>query len=121
MNTERIKEWTAALRSGKYKQAKGALATYDEAGNCTGHCCLGVLADITPGHEAQLAQETGHHLSAGRGLCTTELVELLDFPRVGRVPILASDLMNMNDNLNQPFPEIADYIERQCGITQENP
>lgn len=37
--------WIDALRSGKYKQARGALARVDEDG-CTSYCCLGVLADI---------------------------------------------------------------------------
>ena len=41
MNSEWKAKWIAALRSGKYTQAKGSLK------NGGGHCCLGVLCDIT--------------------------------------------------------------------------
>jgi hypothetical protein len=47
MNKEIKAKWLAALRSGKYKQAVGALHTDDNA-----FCCLGVLCDLH-------AQETG--------------------------------------------------------------
>lgn len=36
--------WTAALRSGKYKQTQGALCETDYDGNRS-YCCLGVLSD----------------------------------------------------------------------------
>lgn len=36
-----MRKWVKALRSGKYKQAQGALQTRD------GYCCLGVLCDIS--------------------------------------------------------------------------
>ena len=130
MNTERIKQWTAALRSGRYTQAKGALATYDEAGNCTGHCCLGVLADIVDGdiYRSELARDSDRPLrSYGSSLTTGELSKLFDFPDNGRAPFRATDLMSMNDGDRFPgddgdsFAQIADYIEQQCGITQENP
>lgn len=39
-NTEVIKKWVAALRSGDYRQTEGWL--HDE----NGYCCLGVLCDI---------------------------------------------------------------------------
>lgn len=38
---KRVKKlWVKALKSGKYKQGQGYLATDD------GHCCLGVLCDL---------------------------------------------------------------------------
>lgn len=44
MNKQVKKEWVKALRSGKYKQCKGAL----REGNPGAHryCCLGVLTDL---------------------------------------------------------------------------
>ena len=36
-------QWISALRSGKYKQARGQLKT------SKGYCCLGVLCDLTAG------------------------------------------------------------------------
>ena len=38
---EKAREWVAALRSGKYKQGKGALSTEDR------FCCLGVACEIS--------------------------------------------------------------------------
>lgn len=37
---EQIEQWVSALRSGKYKQTKGALQNQD------GYCCLGVACDL---------------------------------------------------------------------------
>lgn len=39
MNDEARKLWTAALRSGEYKQGTGQLRS-------RGYCCLGVLCDV---------------------------------------------------------------------------
>ncbi len=53
MNTKIGRKWVKALRSGKYKQAKGSLmvpsTVRDEDGkevNYDRHCCLGVLCEI---------------------------------------------------------------------------
>lgn len=35
-----------ALRSGRYKQAKGVLTKLDENGRIIGHCCLGVATQV---------------------------------------------------------------------------
>jgi len=40
MNEKVVQKWTAALRSGAYKQGDGALRTEDN------YCCLGVLCDL---------------------------------------------------------------------------
>jgi hypothetical protein len=57
-NTEIIKEWVAALRSGEYEQCEGSLKLYREFNNAKGKfgdweelekprfCCLGVLCDL---------------------------------------------------------------------------
>ncbi len=42
MNPEVKKQWVAALRSGEYKQCRGALKKDG------GFCCLGVLREIGP-------------------------------------------------------------------------
>ena len=41
MNKSIKKKWLAALRSGKYKQGRGALRSKNNE-----YCCLGVLCDI---------------------------------------------------------------------------
>lgn len=39
-------KWVKALRSGKFKQAQGALAKVSKTGKVSGHCCLGVLCEL---------------------------------------------------------------------------
>lgn len=46
MNKKIKKKWLAALRSGKYKQAKGKLRRSIPNTSQYKHCCLGVLCDI---------------------------------------------------------------------------
>jgi hypothetical protein len=41
-NTENIAKWVEALRSGDFKQGKGALRTIDGS-----YCCLGVACEIS--------------------------------------------------------------------------
>lgn len=45
MKTEIKTKWLEALRSGDYKQAKGALVKQAEDGSKS-YCCLGVLCDL---------------------------------------------------------------------------
>lgn len=47
-----LRRWIAALRSGKFKQTVGVLRRNDAAGNAVGHCCLGVLCEISGGEAA---------------------------------------------------------------------
>lgn len=47
-------QWVATLRSGKYPQGVGALATDDDR-----HCCLGVLCEILPGVTSTVDARTG--------------------------------------------------------------
>ncbi len=44
MNAEIKKSWTAALRSGKYRQGQGRLRS--ELDGQLEHCCLGVLCEL---------------------------------------------------------------------------
>lgn len=44
MNQEIKEKWVAALRSGEYKQAAGALKVNTKEGPA--YCCLGVLCDL---------------------------------------------------------------------------
>lgn len=39
-------EWKRWLLSGEFKQVKETLTSLDDDGNCTGHCCLGVLQEM---------------------------------------------------------------------------
>lgn len=92
-------KWVAALRSGEYKQISGQLR------NAAGHCCLGVLCDIS-----------------GAGGWSDNNYIAADDERSGSLPFGVLDLTDisfaderrladMNDS-GATFAEIADYIEK---------
>jgi hypothetical protein len=111
MDKELKAKWVAALRSGKYQQARGTL------NNCGGgYCCLGVLLGVwgrgewnSESYETE-AEDGGIESFDG------------DLGRIGRRIFGISDehesaLIAMNDGEEEAdpnrksFAEIADYIE----------
>ena len=82
-------EWTAALRSGKYRQAREMLMSVYARRRC--YCCLGVLAKVVgiDGYPSY------HEIRSQSGLTTND----------------AGTLIKMNDKDLKNFSEIADYIE----------
>lgn len=98
MNKELLERWVKALRSGKYKQHRGALiATEDGPGTpIIGYCCLGVLQAIEPSLEPDTGKLASH-----------------DMRRVIGGHIDQYTLVAMNDAMGKTFPEIADYIEKK--------
>lgn len=124
MDPEVKARWIEALRSGKYKQGKGALRT----GEC--NCCLGVLAEIN-GVPSDVQEETDdgpiYSYSFPR-----DIDDPIDAYRDNSSPIYRdihqtppgycginrwarNDLMNMNDGAagqsKHSFEQIADFIE----------
>jgi hypothetical protein len=93
-------KWCDALRSGKYKQGRGALR------NCNDHfCCLGVCADLIA--PDQWEGRTGFYFMDG--LCSalsSKISDSINLP----YPEQAT-LVGMNDSQLKSFNEIADYIE----------
>lgn len=94
-------KWVAALRSGKYAQTTEVL-------HCAGSfCCLGVLLDIN-----------------GSGTWLDDVYQFNDFDKdcegdlcaygddIGVTVQDQCNLVRMNDDEKRPFPEIADWIER---------
>ncbi len=103
------KSWVAALRSGKYQQAKTRLRKAE------GYCCLGVACDI---HDPTLwrtnltlssDKETHYHYEFNEGvygaILPEKLAKALNISRHQE-----NILTDMNDKGNS-FEEIADYIE----------
>jgi hypothetical protein len=89
--------WCEALRSGEFRQCKGAM--HDGAG---GHCCLGVAMEIFP-------WLTDYD---GRGqILSEESCELLGLGFNGWDAAVQQQLSEMND-ADSSFADIADYIER---------
>lgn len=96
-----LREWVAALRSGKYKKGKNQLATRTPAGSMT-YCCFGVAAEISP-----------HAFSEDDGHLTRSIEEwLVGGPRW----IDQSRYVNMNDEDDRTFEEIADQIEKDYDL-----
>lgn len=102
-----VEEWTTALRSGKYKQAKHVL-------KCdAGFCCLGVLADLAGG---DWQPDTGLQTSypgAQKFLGPNKISYYATIDRK-MLPIDVNPMVlaGMNDDDDgKSFNEIADYIE----------
>lgn len=116
-------EWVAALRSGHYNQARGQL--YDRLRD--GHCCLGVLADKLNIQDFQnnvIINESLRdyicNVYGGDDYDINEYDDPVGDPTEFKQYILQwlglpadvqADLINMNDERQCDFDEIADYIE----------
>jgi hypothetical protein len=113
MNIELVKEWIAALRSGKYKQGTGRLEDTTEGT----FCCLGVAAKIAVDHGLANRFETagvGHYRTDKGGYVEDEDYTHLPpslKPLFGISDFQQSQLIDMNDEEGNSFLEISDYIE----------
>jgi len=106
VNKEIKARWVAALRSGEYKQTKGALQ------DKTGYCCLGVLCDL---HAIATDNTWDHGQQSGYLLCALALpVEVANWAGVESTDPQINDiaLSEYNDRLNSSFDAIADAIEK---------
>jgi len=123
------KQWLKALRSGKYKQVKGDLRSFDGQG----YCCLGVLCDVVKDYKSIKGYWDGTGFIIGRdgtrGLLPDEVAELAstkdgklsvdgDLP-MGTMFIEQKGQGDNGDTLVQlndgglTFEEIANVIEEQ--------
>ena len=102
MNPELKQKWVAALRSGDYEQARGAL------GDGTGYCCLGVLCDIDP--SVKIGKD-GYAVFPGGSISDDSLTT--DYAlSIGVPTVVESRLIEMNDDFGKSFEQIALHIER---------
>lgn len=123
MKRENRDKWVAALRSGDYLQGQGQLKPlFDSNENeySTPHyCCLGVYCDAVG---IDLGEGPGEWDSSGYGVpieedesgdtcigVVTDLEPLLD--DIGLSRNTMNLLMEMNDDANKSFTEIAAWIE----------
>ena len=112
---KQIQEWVDALRSGKYKQTKGALEINGA------YCCLGVLsklndwehiAGVLPGNPGsdEYEGELLNHQEVD-GVNNTDVYGLAD-ELLFNNNLNISDYIGMNDDDGATFKEIADQIEK---------
>jgi hypothetical protein len=103
-------KWLHALRSGKYKQGFETLRTKSTCG--VSYCCLGVLQDLcVKDGGSKWDEKTENFLDRSIPLSfdsqpTDNILEYLNLEtqHIDRLII-------MNDEYNNTFHEIADYIE----------
>jgi hypothetical protein len=110
MMNDNMKLVLKALRSGEYKQTKEALQ------DDVGYCCLGVMCDVfekETGETIRRGTETGQilgdDLDAQEGVA--EWVGLTPYKSGGSNTQGA--LIDLNDNENYTFLQIADFIESE--------
>ena len=105
MNTKLKKKWIDALRSGEYKQARGALARTEHRDDdptkaSTPMCCLGVLLHVAEGN------------AYAPGLCEGELLSGKALSKFDLTAVAMENLASMNDTKGFGFKKIAKYIEK---------
>jgi hypothetical protein len=103
------KEWVAALRSGYYKQGKYKLRNSPRAQ----YCCLGVACDIS----AKRGIGDWHNIDYSESMrfaFITDSITSIPSPlrvELGITPDQQQTLIDLNDEQDKSFDEIADYIE----------
>lgn len=111
MDAEIKSKWVAALRSGEYTQGEGALKRRF-ADEPVVHCCIGVLAEV-----AGLQLDERPTSEAGRRTVRWSVDgddgQLSDavLEQLGLTNETQSELIDMNDNRDLDFNDIARYIE----------
>lgn len=108
LNRELMEKWVAALRSGEYKQHRGALRSHEDGDvGDVGFCCLGVLRNIEPGIERSKVE------------FTDDDAELLDknslkkFLGIGEQDGFFQNQYSEWNDEGMTFPEIADELEKE--------
>ena len=110
MDTHIKERWVRALRSGRYEQIDGTLRLAKTEGGYA-YCCLGVLVDIVPDTKWYKVATTDTYGYEYGAESTPAILGPLLRACVGLDVLTMNKLINMNDN-GDPFPVIADYIER---------
>ena len=115
MDSELKKNWIEALRSGEYKQGTGRLRGYSLNDNTEVFCCLGVLCEISN----DFVRTSDGYMCGGFYLKTAltdvqsekfglDRTVLQDGERIK----LISKLINLNDDEEWNFEQIARYLEK---------
>ena len=95
-------KWIKPLRAGKYKQIKNRLKDHN------GHCCMGVLCEISNKLPFILKPGTNYFsIEDFNGIIPEKFLNLIKLER--NVQIKA---IGMNDS-NKSFNEIADYLQEE--------
>lgn len=106
MNATRqeMKTWIRALRSGKYRQAKGTLQ------NDSGHCCLGVACEVFVPTNKQARLKNGA-LHGPTPVAQRAAPEWLKIINIEFEEASGRRLSQLNDYDELTFNEIADLLQ----------
>lgn len=109
MKPELKAKWLEALRSGKYRQGRGALQSYTGT-----FCCLGVLCDVLdPTGWASNGGPEAPRMYVYRGDERNGYLPMLLGEAIELPSSLQSRLANLNDD-GQSFAAIAKVIESEA-------
>jgi len=116
---EFTKEWLTALRSGEYKQTTGSLYNIQDQG----YCCIGVAARIKyPLHYLKDKNDRYAGTLQGNNKCINSdtKYKLSKIPQELKRSVNAnnfvSQLVNLNDDEEYSFEEIAEWIEENVEL-----
>jgi hypothetical protein len=110
-NKELKKQWLADLRSGNYKQCTGQLCDTGTKNFMASYCCLGVLG-------RSIQKINAHSIKFIKGEITyknvndSETLPTCLRKEIGISPNGQDKLMELNDDYEKNFKEIADFIEK---------
>lgn len=110
MNKRLKSRWIEALRSGKYKQGKGALQEIEGGSQVDKFCCLGVLCQISPKTKA-LTLSVGDK-AAPKRLSNQAYLSEPASAYAGLNAEAQGTLSKMNDSGGYSFNKIAKWIEK---------
>jgi hypothetical protein len=113
-NIRNLKKWVRALRSGKYKQGRGALNK-----NNKNFCCLGVVCEVAIKNKVKLKKTknwseskksfTVHYDNEG-GVLPIKVARWLGIDELN--PLLKHQpASELNDQTKASFKQIADLVE----------
>ncbi len=126
MDRKLVKQWVAALRSGKYKQGQGKLRTVAQGEEAPRYCCLGVLCELIKGSDGwkpETNQFTGNtdyrppHATKGTtGMPSDRMCKELGLnKRHDGIPTSFDDVRSFLADKNDSgwgFKRIANWIEK---------
>jgi hypothetical protein len=128
VNKDKLKLWIDALRSGKFEQGQGNLASRD--GEVVKYCCLGVACEVAVkdgldlegrwgrpiGNEVEEWVKTDHKFYDSEDLLLPPAVQdWLGIPGSTTVEVMLNGIeesvIDLNDNMDRDFGQIADALE----------
>ena len=101
------KKWIDALRSGKFKQGSGELCNMES----NKYCCLGVLCEITRQDNPHIKRTKEGHYSLHKKDSVDGQLDDAMLTYFGIDDEIQNELIDMNDDRDKSFKQIADYIK----------